>query len=146
MNVRILIIVIVLILVCAIVLLENSGRAMNCAQYTAACRANLKCISTALEMYASDHQQAYPCHLNELTPQYLKTIPTCPWAGSETYSAGYDVCNDPANADGRAYTLCCRGINHYHYRDLLPLSSRHPILPVRSDEPAPSFSSKNGLQ
>lgn len=44
---------------------------------TTGCKSNLKNLSTALEMYSTDHGGAYPQSLEELTPQYLETVPRC---------------------------------------------------------------------
>ncbi len=53
------------------------------------CKSNLKNIATALELYAMDHGQ-YPPSLSELVAKsYLGTIPKCPSAGKDTYSASY---------------------------------------------------------
>lgn len=59
-----------------------------------ACKSNEKNIATALEMYASDFQGYYPSNLNKLISKdphlsYLRSIPTCPAAGKDTYSATY---------------------------------------------------------
>ncbi|MGV8125313.1 MAG: alpha-2-macroglobulin family protein [Candidatus Xenobiia bacterium LiM19] len=46
-------------------------------------------------MYASDHGGRYPEKLSDITPLYLKTIPTCPVAGKDTYSPSYRSTKDP---------------------------------------------------
>lgn len=74
---------------------------------TTACKSNLKNIGTALEMYSTDNSGHYPTQLSKLTPDYLKTIPTCPSAGHDTYSASYESHLLP---DG--YTVMCQGANH----------------------------------
>ncbi|MBI3925249.1 MAG: hypothetical protein HY319_06885 [Armatimonadetes bacterium] len=68
------------------------------------CKSNLKNIGTALEMYGTDHE-AYPRTLAELTPDYLRFIPVCPAAGSDTYSADYAAGNN-------SYRFHCKGTNH----------------------------------
>lgn len=70
-----------------------------------ACRSNLKNISTALEMYSTDANGLYPLSLDALTPGYLRTIPTCPFAGSMTY-----VYTSHSNPDN--FTVYCAGNNH----------------------------------
>lgn len=71
------------------------------------CHHNLRDIATSLEMYSTDNQGHYPPRLSSLTPEYLKEIPRCPAAGSDTYSAGYQ------NGQIRdAYTVWCSGRNH----------------------------------
>lgn len=54
------------------------------------CEQNLRDIATALEMYASGEPCRYPPSLGALIPgHYLKSIPTCPVARRDTYSATY---------------------------------------------------------
>ena len=62
-------------------------------------------MSTALKMYGEDSQGAHPPALAQLSPQYLKAVPTCPTARCDTYSAAY------VGAQG-AYTLVCGGHHH----------------------------------
>lgn len=69
------------------------------------CTSNLKNIATALEMYSTDFNGLYPSELATLTPNYLKTIPTCPAAQQDTYSATAQL------APG-GYTLACAGHHH----------------------------------
>lgn len=53
------------------------------------CKSNLKNIAIALEFYATDNGQ-YPPSLSVLTANsYIGTIPQCPSAGKDTYSASY---------------------------------------------------------
>lgn len=46
-------------------------------------------VAMTLDMYATDNHGLYPDALAQVTPKYLKTIPTCPSVGRDTYSAGY---------------------------------------------------------
>lgn len=72
------------------------------------CKGNCKNLATALEMYARDHSGQYPDSLVRLTGgQYLRTIPTCPAAGHDTYSASYTVARDPDQ-----FSFYCAGNNH----------------------------------
>ncbi len=77
------------------------------------CKSNLKNIGTAFEMYSTDWGGLYPPRLEQLTPNYLKTIPTCPSAERVTYVytvglyAGY---NDKGYKD--YYYVSCFGENH----------------------------------
>ena len=83
------------------------------------CRSNCKNFATALEMYASDHGGHYPESLSRLTPNYLKLIPNCPAATSDTYSATYTYAfYSPDHPTPDAYTLHCQG--HFHKRAGLP--------------------------
>lgn len=77
----------------------------GCGGMGTACRSNLKNVGTALAMYADDFGGRYPARLSQLVPNYLRTIPTCPSAGEDTYSAAF--ASTPA-----AYTVVCAGRNH----------------------------------
>ena len=73
-----------------------------------ACKSNCKNLATALEMYASDNGGHYPAQLSLLTQgNYLKVIPTCPSAGSETYSGSYRIHTNPDR-----FSFLCQGNNH----------------------------------
>lgn len=88
------------------IVVPNFIRARSQGQ-TTACKSNLKNIGTALEMYSTDNGGRYPTQLSKLTPDYLRTMPTCPSAGQDTYSASYEVRIQP---DG--YTVMCQGAHH----------------------------------
>jgi hypothetical protein len=66
------------------------------------CESNEKNIGTALEMYSTDNSGRYPRSLSKLVPSYLLAIPTCPTAGTDTYSRYYQSASNP---DG--YTFMC---------------------------------------
>lgn len=83
-----------------------------------ACRANLKSLAQALEFYAADNPGQPGPPLAKLAPGYLKKMPTCPAANSDTYSQ--------VEWSGEKFTLCCRG-NH------------HAALNVAPDHPAYAF-------
>lgn len=85
-----LMIVIAIIAILAAILVPNFIRARAQGQLTA-CKSNLKNIGTAMEMYSTDWSGKYPSTLGigGLTPNYLKTIPECPAAGSVTYTAAF---------------------------------------------------------
>lgn len=70
------------------ILIPRMIRPKNYGQLTA-CKSNLKNIGTGLEMYSTDYGGRYPTSLAQLTPNYLKTLPQCPTAGRDTYSASY---------------------------------------------------------
>jgi len=74
---------------------------------TTACKSNLKNIGTALEMYSTDNQGRFPPTLSLLTPNYLKSVPTCPSIGIDTYSGAF-----VSSAHPDTYTIICRGHNH----------------------------------
>lgn len=67
----------------------------------AACESNLKNIATALEMYSTDNKGYYPKQLQEVVPNYLKELPSCPTTKAE-YS--YTL-----NADTNKYEIVCTG-------------------------------------
>lgn len=73
------------------------------------CLLNAKKIGTAMEMYSTDNSGHYPRELSMLTPEHLKTIPTCGFSGSDSYSEGYEVMHKPWDA----YTFFCF---NRHYR------------------------------
>jgi len=87
-------------------ILPNFYRARHSGQLTA-CKSNLKNIGTALEMYSTDYKGRYPSSLSYLTPEYLRTIPTCPSAGKDTYTGSYLVREKPDT-----YTFYCKGSHH----------------------------------
>lgn len=85
-----------------------------------ACRGNLRSLARALELYTADHPGQPGPPLTELVPGYLKKLPTCPAANSDTYSE--------VDWSGENFTVCCRG-NH------------HAALKVPADHPTFNFSS-----
>lgn len=72
-----------------------------------ACKSNLKNIATACEMYSTDYAGRYPHSLQQLTPAYLKALPSCPGAKTDTYSQAFRSQVQPD-----AFTICCYGLNH----------------------------------
>lgn len=58
-------------------------------------------------MYSTDFGGLYPDSMVQLTPDYLRVIPLCPAAGSDTYSDSYRSSTDPDY-----YSYCCRGGQH----------------------------------
>lgn len=101
-----LMIVIAIIGILAAILVPNFVRARAQGQATA-CKSNLKNLGTALEMYSTDAGGRFPTALLRVTPNYMKTIPTCASAGTRTYTSGYT-----RNTNPDAYTVFCAGTNH----------------------------------
>lgn len=107
-----LMIVIAIIAILAAILVPNFIRARAQGQVTS-CKANLKNIGTACEMYATDNGGRYPASLSKLSEEnnsiqaYLKTIPKCPSAGTDTYSGAYKATMNPDQ-----YIVYCSGSNH----------------------------------
>jgi hypothetical protein len=89
----------------AAIVIPNFIRARGQGQLTA-CKSNLKNIGTGLEMWSTDHGGEYPDDLAALTPDYLKKIPQCPTAGTDTYSQSYN------DYDGEGYHFYCSGEHH----------------------------------
>jgi hypothetical protein len=71
------------------------------------CQSNCKNIGTALEMYSTDNHGHFPSSISMLSPNYLKSIPTCAAGKSDTYSSSYVVSRNPD-----AYTFFCSGNHH----------------------------------
>lgn len=70
------------------------------------CKSNCKNLAIGLEMYASDNGGYYPKSLSELVSgKYLKTIPTCPKAGTVTYT-------DYVAEGKKSFSFSCVGNNH----------------------------------
>jgi type II secretion system protein G len=101
-----LMIVIAIVAILAAILVPNLIRARSRSQLTG-CTTNLKNIATALEMYNVDHTGRYPQDFTTLAPNYMKTIPACPAAGSDTYTPSYTVTVVPDS-----FGLFCSGSNH----------------------------------
>ncbi len=91
----------------AAILVPNFVRSRSRGGPGTACKSNLRNIGTALEMYSVDSQGDYPRVLGGLTPNYLKTIPTCPSIGSVTY-----VYEGTQAGNHSLYTVFCGGLNH----------------------------------
>lgn len=101
-----LMIVIFIIAILAAILVPNFIRARDVARLTA-CKTNLKNIATSLESYSADNSGHYPASLSGLTPAYLKALPLCPVAGSNTYTSSYVPTVIPD-----AFQMFCDGNNH----------------------------------
>jgi hypothetical protein len=83
----------------------------RCQGSLTACKSNLKNIGTAMEMYSSDNQGRYPRDLSYITPNYLKTLPTCGASGIMSYRY---TCREKPDI----YTAWCSG--DYHRGTYLP--------------------------
>ena len=84
-----------------------AGCTSEAGKHLAACRSNGKEIAYALEMYSTDNSGRYPPKMSLLTPKYLKSIPTCPAAGGDSYSKSYTIATFPD-----WYTFVCEGESH----------------------------------
>jgi hypothetical protein len=119
------------------ILTKNFGRARSQGQLTA-CKSNLRNMATAQEMYSTDWNGHYAPSMALLTPNYLKTIPECPAAGSDTYSSTLKVTSDPDT-----YSLACSGNHHQQANDNLPAYNSTEGLvegtPIPGDEAEDNF-------
>jgi competence protein ComGC len=104
-----------MLIIIALLIIPNLLPAKPGGQFTQ-CQSNCKNIGTALEMYSTDHNGHYPPSMTSLTPSYLKSIPTCARAGSDTYSASYSVFIARNKGEADAYTFFCSGSNHLEVR------------------------------
>ncbi len=105
------------------IMIPNMRRAFYRARLTG-CQSNLRNIATAVQSYMVDTKR-YPSSLADLKPNYINAIPTCPAAGKDTYTDGYEVNTSPDQ-----FTIHCSGENH-------------TFLGYGKDEPR--YSSKVGL-
>lgn len=98
--------------VLAAFLTPNFIRARSRGSLTA-CKSNLKNMGTAMEMYSTDFGGKYPRYMSRLTPNYLKTIPECPSAGTATYHMTFGPMA-PYNTKNYQdyYFIDCTGENH----------------------------------
>lgn len=69
------------------------------------CQSNLKNIGDALEIYSDRNGGLYPALLDQVTPDYVKVLPTCPAAGTNSYAY-------LRSDKGDVYTMYCRGDYH----------------------------------
>lgn len=111
-----LMIVIAIVAILASILLPSFVRTRAMTQLTG-CKSNLKNIATALEAYSADHGGHYPPALAGITPNYIKTIPPCPAASSDTYSSSYTSSLNPD-----VYQFFCEGTVH----DALSVPADYP--------------------
>jgi prepilin-type N-terminal cleavage/methylation domain-containing protein len=116
-----LMIVIAIISILVAILVPNFVRSRAQGQLSS-CEENEKNIGTALAMYSTDNNGHYPVNAGafkaNITPNYLKVIPTCPSAGTDSYSGHYAAASNPD-----AFTFVCSGSNH---TSLLNASTNFP--------------------
>ncbi len=93
-------------------LLLGGYRLTQAGSHVTHCNSNLKNIGTAMELYSADWGGKYASSFEQLTPKYLKTLPSCPAGeGDYTLQAGMDL---PGNEQGYQdyYLLVCQGDGH----------------------------------
>lgn len=93
------------------------------------CVSNLKSLDTALQMYRTDNGGHFPDRLNKISPKYLRSIPTCPSAHLESYSALYRRVRDKSGKE--SYQTACQGDNHGLGPDLPGYSSDQGLIERR---------------
>ena len=125
------------------------------------CEDNIRTIEPAINMYADAHAGSMPggrrtvtraecadLFRRELVPRFLKSIPTCPAAGRDTYSQGYRQDNHTprGNATVDSFTIRCRG--RFHMGAGVPpdfpvcTSSRGLLHPTKGSEHRQAFPEK----
>jgi len=131
-----LMIVIAIIAILASVLVPNFAKSKERAQLEA-CKSNIRQIAVAMEMYAgdnngfhtpyTDYAVHYSFSANYLTPDYIKTIPTCPTGHTYTIAAncptGYYSAHNPSPAD-LVLSMCGPGSGMGIYENAHPGLSR----------------------
>ncbi len=75
------------------------------------CKSNLREIVAALKTYQVDHYKRSPDTLAALVPTYLPSIPECPKAENDTYSASYR-CYPATDTKEELLVLYCEGPHH----------------------------------
>jgi len=85
------------------VLFPNYLRAREDGMMTE-CKSNLKKCGKALELYSIKHAGSFPEKLEHLSPEYMKSLPTCP-ASKRIYGYMHE-------STLKSYTVFCRGNNH----------------------------------
>jgi Tfp pilus assembly protein PilE len=97
-------IILAIIAILAAITVPGFMRARQQGQW-AACRSNLKKLSTAVELYAEDNRKQLPESLVDLVPRYMTSLPMCPAARQFRYRY---TCNQRADN----YTIYCCGNAH----------------------------------
>jgi len=87
------------------------------------CQKNLRDLGTAIEMYSTDNQGQYPSSLKAICPQYLASIPTCPSARVDSYSASYTSERRPDS-----YVVYCCGSFHPSHVNHPAFTSVHGLV------------------
>lgn len=101
-----LMIAIAIIAILVAILVPNFVRARSRSNLSV-CISNLKNIASGVEMYSTDNGGRFPTSLTQVRPNYIKIVPICPVAGSDTYSSSYSSSVSPDN-----YQLYCDGSYH----------------------------------
>lgn len=97
---------------------QNVGRVASAGSGDL-CRQNVIRIGEKIEQYRKQHDGQPPQSLDQLRPDYLDVIPTCPGAGFDTYSFGYEVQDRSEH-----FEVFCKG-NHHRKEGWIPDSPRY---------------------
>lgn len=76
----------VLVVIVVVMLISSYREDRRIKESYSVCRTNLRELSSALEIYANYNDAYYPDSLDKLVPKYIKSIPTCPDSGTDSYS------------------------------------------------------------
>jgi prepilin-type N-terminal cleavage/methylation domain-containing protein len=88
----------------------------------AGCQQNLRSLASGAVLYANDDSGGtYPTTLMKLTPNYLFSIPTCPAARRDTYTASYSS----ASGANCCFTVAC-GPGRNHANPTLNMQANQP--------------------
>ena len=106
-----LVVVIAVISILLVILVPNFLRAQAQSQLVS-CRANLRDVAVAVELYSMDNKGHFPPARSFTSAivgpgKYLPAIPLCPSVKIDTYSPSYELNRNPDK-----YTLYCSGLNH----------------------------------
>lgn len=121
---------VVIILIAAVVFTIFFNRKEITGRQYSACKSNGINIMTAIRFYAADNEGHFPPTLALLTPDYLRTLPTCPASEKNTYATTYRAIIDPADSSKDRFTFYCSGGSHKQW--------------IKSEENHPVFTSKDG--
>ncbi|MCD4785684.1 MAG: hypothetical protein K8T10_17825 [Candidatus Eremiobacteraeota bacterium] len=89
------------------------------------CLSNCKNIGQTLKKYSGENNGKYPRRLTDLTPDYLRNIPSCPASGSNRgFIKSYMV-----SGDLKSFTFYCKGRHHKN----VGVDSNYPQYNSRDD-------------
>ena len=71
------------------------------------CRENIRVLGKALREYRKAYQGQTPVELSGLVPEYMESLPSCPQAGTDTYSDGYET-----ELGSKSFSVYCSGHHH----------------------------------